>query len=203
MPETNTEIAPRFLVSAVEPRQFPTEPVGQNGELEIAFLGRSNVGKSSLLNALVRRPGLAFISSRPGCTQAVNFYCVETELRFVDLPGYGFAKVPPVEKEKWRKLIEAYLLNRRNLRLCFLLLDARRGWMDMDLELKSWLEFHNRRYMVIVTKFDKLKSKNQQIVELARIQKQAPDQELVPFSAVDGRGVREIWQIISKIRNKK
>jgi GTP-binding protein EngB required for normal cell division len=75
--------------------------------------------------------------------------------------------------------------------------------MDMDLELKSWLEFHKRRYVVIATKFDKLKSKNQQMVELARIRKQAPDQEPIPFSAQDGRGVREIWQTISKIRNKK
>jgi GTP-binding protein len=204
MPETKTDTtAPRFLLSAVGPGQFPPEPAGQASEIEIAFLGRSNVGKSSLLNTLVRRPGLAFTSSRPGCTQAINFYGIEPEIRFVDLPGYGFAKVPLVEKAKWRKLIEAYLLHRQSLRLCFLLLDARRGWIDMDLELKSWLEFHNRRYAVVVTKFDKLKSKNQQTVELARIQKQAPDQELVPFSALDGRGVREIWQIISKIRNKK
>jgi GTP-binding protein len=203
MPEAQTDIATRFLVSAAEPSRFPPEPVEKKSAIEIAFLGRSNVGKSSLLNTLVRKPGLAFTSSQPGRTQAINFYCVEPDVRFVDLPGYGYARVPLGEKEKWRKLIEAYLLNRQTLGLCFLLLDARRGWMDMDLELKSWLEFHNRRYAVVITKFDKLKSKNQQIVELARIQKQAPDQALVPFSTVDGRGVREIWQIISKIRNKK
>jgi GTP-binding protein len=202
MPEAKTETAPRHLVSAVDPRQFPPDPTGQRGAIEIAFLGRSNVGKSSLLNTLVRRQGLAFTSSKPGCTQMINFYCVESGLRFVDLPGYGFARVPPAEKVKWRKLIEAYLLERRNLGLCFLLLDARRGWMDMDLELKSWLEFRNRRYQVVVTKVDKLKSKNQQTVELARIQKEVPDQALVPFSALDGRGVREIWQIISKIKNR-
>jgi GTP-binding protein len=202
MAETKTEIEPRHLISAVDPWQFPAEPAEQKGTIEIAFLGRSNVGKSSLLNTLVHRQGLAFTSSRPGCTQMINFYCVESGLRFVDLPGYGFARVPRAEKEKWRKLIEAYLLERQNLGLCFLLLDARRGWMDMDLELKSWLESHNRRYQVIVTKIDKLKSKNQQTVELARIQKQVPDQALVPFSAVNGRGVREIWQIISKIRNR-
>ncbi|MGA8598269.1 MAG: ribosome biogenesis GTP-binding protein YihA/YsxC [Bryobacteraceae bacterium] len=202
MPETKTDTEPKYLISAVDPRQFPPEGAGQRGTIEIAFLGRSNVGKSSLLNTLVRRQELAFTSSRPGCTQMINFYCVEPGLRFVDLPGYGFARVPPAEKEKWRKLIEAYLLERQNLGLCFLLLDARRGWMDMDLELKSWLEFRNRRYQVIVTKVDKFKSNNQQTVELARIQKEVPDQALVPFSALDGRGVREIWQIISKIRNR-
>jgi GTP-binding protein len=132
----------------------------------------------------------------------INFFRVEEGVHFVDLPGYGFAKVPLPEKQKWRKLIEAYLVNRSSLALSFLLLDARRGWMEMDLELKQWLEFHNRRYQVIVTKIDKLKSKNQQIAGLASIRKQIPEQEPVPFSALDGRGVREIWQIISKIRKR-
>ncbi|HXE15394.1 MAG TPA: ribosome biogenesis GTP-binding protein YihA/YsxC [Bryobacteraceae bacterium] len=203
MPKTEAEMTPRLLISAVEPRQFPPERAEQEDVVEIAFLGRSNVGKSSLLNTLVRRPGLAFTSARPGCTQMINFFYVEPGLRFVDLPGYGFARVPLEEKEKWRKLIEAYLLQRQSLQLCFLLLDTRRGWMDMDLELKSWLEFHKRRYVVVATKFDKLKSRNQETTELARIRKQTPDQELIPFSAQDGRGVREIWQTISKIRNKK
>ena len=133
----------------------------------------------------------------------INFFRVEEGVHFVDLPGYGFAKVPLPQKQEWRKLIEAYLVNRSSLALSFLLLDARRGWMDMDLELKQWLEFHNRRYQVIVTKIDKLKSKNQQIVGLASIRKQIPEQEPVPFSAIDGRGVREIWQIISKIRKRQ
>jgi GTP-binding protein len=87
--------------------------------------------------------------------------------------------------------------------MSFLLIDARRGWMDMDLELKAWLEFRNRRYQVIVTKIDKLKSNNQLKAALAAIQKPTPDQQPVPFSAVDGRGVREIWQTISKIKNKQ
>jgi GTP-binding protein len=87
--------------------------------------------------------------------------------------------------------------------MSFLLVDARRGWMDMDLELKAWLEFHNRRYRVIVTKADKLKSNNQLKAALAAIQTVIPDQQPVPFSAVDGRGVREIWQIISKIKKKQ
>jgi GTP-binding protein len=202
MPAAYTETAPSLIVSAVAPQQFPPEALEEK-VIEIAFLGRSNVGKSSLLNKLVSRAGLAFTSSRPGRTQMINFFRVDQQVRFVDLPGYGFANVPLPEKQKWRKLIEAYLTNRSSLALSFLLLDARRGWMDMDRELKQWLEFHNRRYQVIVTKVDKLKSKNQQIAGLASIRKEIPEQEPVPFSAIDGRGVREIWQIISNIRKRQ
>jgi GTP-binding protein len=159
------------------------------------------VGKSSLLNALVRQPGLAFISSKPGCTQLINFYWIEEDLHFVDLPGYGYAQVSLDERERWKGLIESYLLKRQNLALSFLLIDARRGWLEPDLELKNWLEFHNRRFQVIVTKVDKLKSNNQLKAGLAAVQKEIPDQQPLPFSAIDGRGVREIWQIISKIKN--
>jgi GTP-binding protein len=154
-----------------------------------------------LLNKLVRRPGLAFTSARPGCTQLINFFQIEERLRFVDLPGYGYASVSLEERLGWKDLIDSYLLRRQSLRLSFLLIDARRGWMDMDLELKAWLEFHNRRYQVIATKIDKLKSANQVKAGLAAIQNQIPDQPPVPFSAIDGRGVREIWQIISTIKN--
>ncbi len=195
-----TEAAPGLIISAAHREQFPLEQ-RQRRPLEIAFLGRSNVGKSSLLNALVRQPGLAFTSARPGCTQLINFYRIDEDLRFVDLPGYGYAHVPLEERASWKKLVESYLLARQNLALSFLLIDARRGWMDMDLELKAWLEFHNRRYEVVVTKIDKLKSRNQLINGLAAIQAEMKDHEPVPFSAIDGRGVREIWQTISKIKN--
>ncbi len=133
----------------------------------------------------------------------INFYRIQEDLRFVDLPGYGYAHVPLEERARWKTLIESYLLDRQNLTLSFLLIDARRGWMDMDLELKSWLEFHNRRYQVIVTKVDKLKSNNQLKTGLAAIGRETPDQQPVPFSAIDGRGVREIWQTISTIKNKQ
>ena len=191
-----------LIVSAASPSQFPPE-AGSGGAVEVAFLGRSNVGKSSFLNTLVKQPGLAFTSARPGCTQLINFFRIDEDIHFVDLPGYGYARVSLDEKARWKKLIETYLLERSSLALSFLLIDARRGWMDMDLELKSWLEFHNRRYQVVVTKADKLKSNNQLTAGLASIRKQMPGQEPVPFSAVDGRGVREIWQIISKIKNKQ
>jgi GTP-binding protein len=190
-----------LIISAARPEQFP--PERPDTHIEVAFLGRSNVGKSSLLNKLVRRPGLAFTSARPGCTQLINFFQIDERLRFVDLPGYGYARVSLEERAGWKKLIESYLLQRQSLCLSLLLIDARRGWMDMDLELKAWLEFHNRRYLVIATKVDKLKSTNQVKAGLAAIQKQTPDQPPVPFSALDGRGVREIWQIISKIKNSQ
>ncbi len=200
-----TEIAAAersLIISAARPQQFPPDR-RQNGLTEVAFLGRSNVGKSSLLNGLVQQPRLAFTSSRPGRTQLINFYRIEDELCFVDLPGYGYARVSLEERARWKKLIESYLVGRQNLALSLLLIDARRGWMDMDLELKAWLEFHNRRYQVIATKVDKLKSANQIKAGLDAIQEELTDQTPVPFSAVDGRGVREIWQIISKIKNKQ
>jgi GTP-binding protein len=196
-----TQVAASLVISAAHPQQFPPE-VRLDHPLEVAFLGRSNVGKSSLLNALVRQPGLAFISSRPGCTQLINFYRIEEDLHFVDLPGYGYAQVSLEDRARWKGLIESYLLSRQNLALSFLLVDARRGWLESDLELKNWLEFHNRRYQVVVTKVDKLKSNNQLKAGLAAVQKEMPDQQPLPFSAIDGRGVREIWQIISKIKNK-
>jgi len=195
------DVAPSLIISAARAEQFPLEP--SNGSSEIAFLGRSNVGKSSLLNALVRQPGLAFTSARPGCTQHINFFQIDDSLRFVDLPGYGYAHVSLEERGRWKKLIEDYLTKRESLELSFLLVDARRGWMDMDRELKAWLEFHNRRYQVIVTKIDKLKSNYQQQTALAEIREELEDQEPMPFSAIDGRGVREIWQTISKIKNKQ
>ena len=92
----------------------------------------------------------------------INFYRIDGQFHFVDLPGYGYARVPAGIVGQWKQLIEQYLLHRQSLQLCFLILDARRGWMDKDLELKQWLEFHNRRYIVIATKTDKLKSQSNQ-----------------------------------------
>jgi GTP-binding protein len=183
-----------FLVSATRPEQFPAESLP-----EVAFLGRSNVGKSSLLNALVGREGLAFVSATPGRTQGINFYRVEEGVHFVDLPGYGYAKVPQAIRRGWKQLIESYLGGRKTLELSMLVVDARRGWMEHDLELREWLEFHRRRFLVIATKTDKLKSANEYNKSMAAMG--ANGCEILPFSAKTGRGVREIWQAIAKIRN--
>jgi GTP-binding protein len=187
-----------LVVSAARPDQFPAESLP-----EIAFLGRSNVGKSSLLNCLTGRKELAFTSATPGRTQLINFYRVGERFHFVDLPGYGFARVPKEVAFQWKQLIEQYLLHRRSLELCFLILDARRGWMEHDLELKRWLEFHNRRYVVVATKIDKLKGQKEKRLQAAALRSQPLESEPLPFSAPECRGVREIWQAISKIQNKQ
>lgn len=188
----------QLVVSAAHPEQFPPESLP-----EIAFLGRSNVGKSSLLNCLIGQKKLAFTSAKPGCTQLVNFYRIGGQFHFVDLPGYGYARVPKDIVDRWKQLIEQYLLTRKSLELCFLILDARRGWMDKDLELREWLEFHNRRYQVIATKTDKLKSQSDQRQGIAAIRSHSPGAEPLPFSAVSCRGAREIWQAITKIKTQR
>lgn len=183
-----------FIVSANQPEQFPAD-----GLPEIAFLGRSNVGKSSLINALIGQKRLAFTSSTPGRTQTINFYRVEGRQYFVDLPGYGYARVPYGMRDQWKELIEGYLRDRPPLRLSFLVIDARRGWMQKDLDLKDWLESEGREYRVVVTKMDKLNQAEQQRA-MGGVKKlvQGP----MPFSALSGRGVREIWQAITKTQHQ-
>jgi GTP-binding protein len=187
-----------FLLSAGREEQFPPESLP-----EVAFLGRSNVGKSSLLNCLSGTPGLAFTSALPGRTQTINFYRIDGKVHFVDLPGYGYARVPLPVKAEWRQLIEAYLAGRKSLELCFILLDARRGWMEKDLELKQWLEFHGRRFQVIATKTDKLRTQKDHYHGMAALRQHCAEGEVLPFSAPTCRGVREIWQAISTIKNKQ
>ena len=181
-----------FIRGTSSPEQFPAD-----GLPEVAFLGRSNVGKSSLLNAIAGKPGkrgLAFTSNTPGRTQSINFYRIDGKMYFVDLPGYGYAKVPLASKYEWARLVEHYLQERSSLKLSFLILDARRGWMDKDLDLKEWLEANNHPYIVVASKIDKLNQADQ-VRGLKAIRQHA---EPLPFSAVTGRGVREIWQAITK-----
>jgi GTP-binding protein len=185
-------VSAEFMLSAVRPDQFPPP-----GVVEIAFLGRSNVGKSTLLNALVGQKGLAFSSSTPGRTQSVNFYRVGDDLRFVDLPGYGYAKVPREEARSWRATIDAYLSERSVLALALLLVDARRAWMESDLLLKQWLDRHRRPYLVVATKVDKLNQKERSESRKAFL-REYPEAGLIWFSALTGQGVKEIWQAITK-----
>jgi GTP-binding protein len=196
------QYVPRFIISAARPEQFPAERES-GAAAEVAFLGRSNVGKSSLLNALMGvgldKGALAKTSARPGCTQLINFYQVDEGLRFADLPGYGFAKVPKEITNSWKQLIDHYLTGRGSLRLSVIVLDARRSWMEKDLELRDWLECHGRPYIVVATKVDKLKSQKERHQSLKDL-REGYAGEIFECSVVTGRGVREIWQAISKIK---
>jgi len=183
-----------FVKSVNDPGQFPTD-----GLPEVAFLGRSNVGKSSLINALAGQRKLAFTSNTPGRTQSLNFYRIDDKFYFVDLPGYGYARAPRDSVDEWARLIEQYLRARspehsNNPGTAFIVIDARRGWMEKDLELKMWLEANRWPYMVVASKMDKLNQAEQQRGLKAMRQYAEP----LPFSAVTGRGVREIWQAITK-----
>lgn len=197
MPST---VEAQFLLSAAKAEQFPPD-----NRPEVALIGRSNVGKSSLINRLTGQTRLAFTSSRPGCTRTINFYGIDSSgadgFRLVDLPGYGFAGGPIEEKLAWKVLIDEYLSGREQLRLSVLLLDARRGWMEKDREMRDWLEHQGRPYLVVATKIDKLNSKEYQR-GITAIRREMRSGEPVPFSAQDGRGAREIWQTITMKTSK-
>ena len=141
-----------FLLSAPDPRSFPT-----THQMEIAFAGRSNVGKSSLLNRLINRRNLAHTSSTPGKTRAINFYNVSDRYLLVDLPGYGYAKVSKTERESWRRVIESYLTEREQLSLVVSLVDSRHEATNLDHDLLEWLEAIERPHVVVLTKCDKIK----------------------------------------------
>lgn len=142
-----------FVTSATAPSGFPETPLP-----EIAFVGRSNVGKSSLLNGLVNRRNLARTSSTPGKTRQINFFRVNNACHLVDLPGYGYAKVSKSEREAWRRTIESYLVRREQLRLVVSLIDVRHDPTALDCELVNWLESIERPFIIVLTKADKVKA---------------------------------------------
>jgi GTP-binding protein len=170
-------------------------PAGRNPE--VAFAGRSNVGKSSLINTLVNRKGLAKTSSTPGKTQSINFYLVNRSLCLVDLPGYGYAKVPEQKRRRWSPLIEDYCRNRENLRAVVVIIDARIDPTPLDLSLIQWLRDLSMPALIVLTKTDKL-SKNKQ----AQARQQAAEAiaiepaQICTFSAQTGQGKKELWQKI-------
>jgi GTP-binding protein len=148
-----------------------------------------------LINSLTGRKGLAFTSNTPGRTQTINFYRIDGSSYFVDLPGYGYARAPVQRTREWKVLVEQYLEKRKTLKVCCMVLDARRGWTDKDVDLKHWLEYHGRPYLVIATKTDKL-NQSEVIRGFNAIRREGV--EPLSFSALTGRGVREIWQAIAK-----
>jgi GTP-binding protein len=184
-----------FIKSATKPAHYPEETLG-----EIAFAGRSNVGKSSLINVLVNRKNLVRTSNTPGRTQLINFFRINNRFTFVDLPGYGFAKVPLAVKKEWGPMIETYLSRRENLRGVVLILDIRRVPSDEDLQMLQWLRARGVPPLVVVTKCDKL-SKNQRAKQVAIIAKEIRMDagELLLFSALSREGLDPIWERISEL----
>ncbi|HQK91769.1 MAG TPA: ribosome biogenesis GTP-binding protein YihA/YsxC [Smithellaceae bacterium] len=184
-----------FVKSAVWPNQYPPATMP-----EIAFVGRSNVGKSSLINALVGRKSLAKTSNTPGRTQLINFFTVNSSLFFVDLPGYGFAKVPRSVKKDWGDMIETYLRERRNLALVVFILDVRRDPSADDLSLRDWLDHYRIPYAAILTKADKLS--NQQALGRKKLIEKAMGKgasgNTILFSAKTRKGAEELWQFIER-----
>ncbi len=166
---------------------------------EIAFAGRSNVGKSSLINCLLNRKGLVRTSSTPGRTQLLNFFVINDLLHFVDLPGYGFARAPRPVRERWQPMVHGYLRGRRNLRAVVWLLDVRREPSREDLEFLDWLEESGVPTIPVITKVDKV-SRN----ELGRCIKKIavctglPAELLTPFSALNRQGHAEVWALIEE-----
>lgn len=182
-----------FVTSAVDAKGYPATAIP-----EVALAGRSNVGKSSLLNMLVRRKKLARTSREPGRTQLINFFIVNGNFHLVDLPGYGFAKVPQRVKEQWGEMVEGYLKNRPNLRGVVLLVDVRHDPTKLDLQMYHWLCHYQIPTAVALTKIDKL-SKNQLIKQSARIKKLLqlqPEHRLIATSSQTGAGREELLQIL-------
>lgn len=165
---------------------------------EIAFAGKSNVGKSSLINALMNRKSLARTSATPGKTQTINWYNINSELYLVDLPGYGYAKVSISEKEKWGRLIERYLHNSQQLKAIFLLIDIRHDPGNNDKMMYKWIVEQGFEPIIIATKSDKInRSQLQKHIKMIREGLQLlPGTKILPFSALSKQGKEDIWQFI-------
>ncbi len=177
---------------------FMDEPP-QLGLPELAFAGRSNVGKSSAINRLLNSNKAARVSKTPGRTQAINLFEVEERCVFADLPGYGFAKVPLEVKKKWHGMIEGYLSHRDFLKLVVVLVDIRRKPQELDADMIWWVRQARIPLLVVATKMDKL-SRNQAASSLAKIRKafSLKKSECISFSALSGVGVDEIWEVLNK-----
>ncbi len=185
-----------FLISAVKETQYP------KGDFpEIAMVGRSNVGKSSLINKTLNRKNFARTSSKPGKTVTINFYNIDKKLNIVDLPGYGYAKVSKNEKLAWADMINHYLENREQLKIIFLLVDARHLPTEDDLMMLNWIEHYGIEYYVIATKCDKLKpsQKQQQLADVLDTL-QIDTSKFIPFSAENGENKDRIIEIFSSIK---
>ncbi|MDY3031367.1 MAG: ribosome biogenesis GTP-binding protein YihA/YsxC [Clostridia bacterium] len=184
-------------ISAVSPKQYPTE-----GYMEFAFAGRSNVGKSSLINKLLNRKSLARVSGTPGKTVTINFYNIDDTIFLVDLPGYGYAQRSKSETEKWGKMMEDYLANREQLVQTILLVDSRHKPTKDDIQMCEWIRHYHDRVIVVATKLDKLRKRDiepnlELIWETLEL---GEDDILVPFSTQDDEGKYTVWDMINMMK---
>ena len=188
-----------FILSVAKASQLPKTTMP-----EIAFCGKSNVGKSTLINSLLKRKNLVKTSSVPGKTQLINFFLINQSYHFVDLPGYGFARVPVHVRQGWKILIESYLKGRENLKAAVLIIDSRHGATEQDMALYEWFQHEERPVIVIANKIDKLKS-NQVRKQLQSIQKSfALELEPLQHSSLKRIGYSQIWQELQdKLQAKK
>jgi GTP-binding protein len=179
-----------FIKSSFQVADWPS------GDLpEIAFMGRSNVGKSSLINSLLSTRGLARTSSTPGRTQSLNFFLINRRFRFVDLPGFGYARVPKAIKSTWGEMVTSYLAMREQLVLSIHIVDSRHEPTKLDLQLHEWLEHSSKPRLIVSTKSDKL-SNNELKESLGRVNRVFSKDRVVAFSASTGRGRDEVWRAI-------
>lgn len=184
-----------FITSAVKPSQYPSTVLP-----EIAFSGRSNVGKSSLINTLLNRKRLVKTSSTPGRTQLINFFLINSDFYFVDLPGYGYAKVPASVQKKWGPMIETYLLTRETLKGVVLIIDIRRTPGIEELEFIAWRSRFGIPPILVLTKTDKLSKTKQIKRQLAIAETLDVDKDnLILFSAKTGRGKNDAWGAVEKL----
>ncbi len=184
-----------LFISAVKPEQYP-----DGNAPEIALAGRSNVGKSSFINKMLNRKNLARTSQKPGKTQTLNFYFINEQFFFVDVPGYGYAKVSKAKREAWGSMIETYFLHRQQLRGALLVLDIRHEPTNDDLLMHDWLNHYGIPKIIIATKADKI-SKGKREKHLKQIRKtlNAGDDVLIPFSAETGEGKDQAWKAIQDL----
>lgn len=186
----------RYLKSAMSPDAYP-----KDGRPEIAFVGRSNVGKSTLLNALLKKKSLAKTSGTPGKTQTVNFFEINATFYFVDLPGYGYAKVPLKIKRQWGRVMTSYLKEREPLKMAVQLLDSRREPSDQDYEMLALLEDAQVPTLVVATKIDKLKrsERARNLRQLRASLDLDEGAEIIPFSSHSGEGLPNLWAYIEQM----
>lgn len=182
-----------LTISAVAEKQYPNTQFP-----EIAFVGRSNVGKSSLTNVLINRRGYARTSSQPGKTQTLNFYNIEDKLYFVDVPGYGYAKASKASRQKWGQMIETYLTKRQQLQGVIALIDGRHAPTDDDVSMHEWLKYYKIPTLTVATKMDKISRGkwNKQESLIKQSLSLDANEQLVLFSSLTKQGKNEVWQWI-------